>query len=138
MTTRTWWEKMIYETFITAGVKKQDLDPVYEKLFDILWIRFATAEGYTIFPEVHNTLTQLKQHGYQMGVISNSDDTLESILKDLELVQYFDFIVPSCFVGHEKPDSRIYERALELAGNIHPNETLHIGDDIEKYMSIFF
>lgn len=34
--------------------------------------------------------------------------------------------------GIEKPDPRIYKIALERAGNIAPEETLHIGDSIRK------
>lgn len=34
--------------------------------------------------------------------------------------------------GVEKPDPRIYEIALERAGNIAPEEALHIGDSMRK------
>lgn len=34
--------------------------------------------------------------------------------------------------GVEKPDPRIYQIALERAGNIAPGEALHIGDSIRK------
>jgi FMN phosphatase YigB (HAD superfamily) len=35
-------------------------------------------------------------------------------------------------VGVEKPDPRIYKLALEMAGNIAPEEALHIGDSMRK------
>ncbi|XP_042458258.1 haloacid dehalogenase-like hydrolase domain-containing protein 3 isoform X2 [Zingiber officinale] len=38
----------------------------------------------------------------------------------------------SGIVGIEKPDPRIYEIALEMAGNIAPEEALHIGDSMHK------
>ena len=34
--------------------------------------------------------------------------------------------------GVEKPDPRIYKIALERAGNIAPEEILHIGDSMRK------
>lgn len=34
--------------------------------------------------------------------------------------------------GVEKPDPKIYEIALERAGNIAPEEALHIGDSMRK------
>lgn len=34
--------------------------------------------------------------------------------------------------GIEKPDPRLYEIALERAGNIAPEEALHIGDSMRK------
>ena len=57
---------------------------------------------------------------------------VEFMLKELNLTQYFDFILPSCVIGYDKPDPIIYKAALEMAGdNIRPDETLHVGDDIE-------
>ena len=44
----------------------------------------------------------------------------------------WDFGVFSGIEGIEKPDPRIYELALERAGNIAPEETLHIGDSMRK------
>ena len=44
----------------------------------------------------------------------------------------WDFGVFSGIEGIEKPDPRIYEVALERAGNIAPEETLHIGDSMRK------
>jgi len=35
-------------------------------------------------------------------------------------------------VGVEKPDPRIYKIALEMAGNVAPEEALHIGDSMRK------
>ena len=32
----------------------------------------------------------------------------------------------------EKPDKKIYEIALEMAGNVRPEEALHIGDSFRK------
>lgn len=44
----------------------------------------------------------------------------------------WDFGVFSGLVGVEKPDKRIYEIALEMAGNVAPEETLHVGDSFRK------
>lgn len=44
----------------------------------------------------------------------------------------WDFGVFSGLAGVEKPNPRIYEIALEKAGNIAPDETLHIGDSFRK------
>lgn len=44
----------------------------------------------------------------------------------------WDFGVFSGLEGVEKPNPRIYEIALERAGNIAPEETLHIGDSMRK------
>lgn len=44
----------------------------------------------------------------------------------------WDFGVFSGVVGIEKPDPRIYQLALEKAGNIAPDQALHIGDSMRK------
>lgn len=44
----------------------------------------------------------------------------------------WDFGVFSGIEGVEKPDPRIYEIALKRAGNIKPEEVLHIGDSMRK------
>lgn len=44
----------------------------------------------------------------------------------------WDFGVFSGLEGVEKPNPRIYEIALERAGNISPEEALHIGDSMRK------
>lgn len=44
----------------------------------------------------------------------------------------WDFGVFSGLEGVEKPNPRIYEIALERAGNVAPEEVLHIGDSMRK------
>lgn len=54
------------------------------------------------------------------------------MIENLKLSQYFDFVLASSLAGHEKPDKCIFEQALAMAGNISPEDTLHIGDDVNK------
>ncbi|KAG2217814.1 hypothetical protein INT45_005415, partial [Circinella minor] len=131
MSTRQWWEELVYATFLGAGASKKDLDPVFNDLFNSLYTRFMTAEGYTTFPDVRRTLIQLRKRGFQMGVISNSDERVLSVMKSLELNDYFDFVLPSCMAGYEKPEVQIFEKACDITG-VRPDEALHVGDDIEK------
>ncbi|KAI9256626.1 haloacid dehalogenase-like hydrolase domain-containing protein 3-like protein [Phascolomyces articulosus] len=131
MTTKQWWEELVYATFVGAGANKKDLDPVFDDLFHSLYTRFMTADGYTTFPDVRKTLIQLRQRGFQMGVISNSDERVLEVIKSLELNQYFDFVLPSCVAGYEKPEVQIFEKACEITG-VRPEQVLHVGDDVEK------
>ena len=54
-----------------------------------------------------------------------------SVMKSLELNDYFDFVLPSCMAGYEKPEVQIFEKACDITG-VRPDEALHVGDDIEK------
>ncbi len=55
------------------------MDPNFDKLYNALYSRFTTAEAYSIFPDVLGTLQDLKEKGFQMGVISNSDERVGKI-----------------------------------------------------------
>jgi len=81
-----------------------------------------------ISPNIHPTLTRLKDAGYKLGVVSNRDEPLTNDLKDLKLDRYFDFSLAGGEIQSFKPDLRIFQRGLELAGTA-PHETMYIGDN---------
>ena len=72
---------------------------------------------------------RLKKFGVILGVVSNWDSRLHSILKNTELASYFDFILASAEVGSAKPDKTIFAEALRRSG-VSSNEACHIGDDL--------
>lgn len=80
------------------------------------------------FNYTHGTLCELKKHGFSLGLISNWDLSARSVLKQNELTGYFDYIVISAEIGHEKPSREIFEHALELSGD-NPENCLYIGDN---------
>ncbi|KAI8140695.1 HAD-like domain-containing protein [Fennellomyces sp. T-0311] len=131
MSPRRWWEELVYDTFITAGVSKQDLDPNFAKLFNSLYIRFSSDVGYAAFPDAIDTLQQLKRQRIKTGVISNSDERLHDVLKNLKMTEHLDFVLPSYRCGYEKPAHEIFDVALR---NVRPpvcaKEALHVGDDL--------
>lgn len=81
----------------------------------------------TTQPWVGETLQKLAAQGYHMAVISNSDGRVDQILQDLNLREYFKIVIDSFVVGVEKPDSRIFEIAVQQL-NWDPAETIYIGD----------
>ena len=76
---------------------------------------------------VGESLRKLKEAGYQMAVISNSDGRVDQILQDLDLRKYFETVTDSFVVGVEKPDPRIFEITLEYVG-WDAAQTIYIGD----------
>ncbi len=73
-------------------------------------------------------LARLAARGMVLGVISNWDDTLESILENKGLLRFFAFVLASGVTGDPKPSRRIFERALARAG-VRAAEAWHVGDD---------
>lgn len=72
-----------------------------------------------------------------MGIISNFDQRLESILQDVQIRQYFTFVLTSYDFGIEKPSLSIFEEALRLVRSLRketilPQEAMHIGDRIDN------
>lgn len=78
-------------------------------------------------PQAFSVLEALKGRGYRLGVISNSNGTVEALLQQAGLHPFLDVILDSGRVGVEKPDPRIFQRALDEVG-VKPGEAVHIGD----------
>lgn len=73
-------------------------------------------------------LGSIKDRGYVLGVVSNREDPFHEELKELKLDGYFQFALAGGEVNAFKPDVRIFEHALELAGTVAP-ETIYVGDN---------
>jgi HAD superfamily hydrolase (TIGR01509 family) len=78
-------------------------------------------------PEAAEALALVRASGRVAGVISNSNGTIRGILERLELVTHLDFVLDSFEEGLEKPDPRLFERALARAG-VAAGEAAYIGD----------
>lgn len=73
------------------------------------------------------TLLRLKEFGYRLAVISNSDGRVAAGFTYAGLGDLFEFVIDSYDVGVEKPDARIFQIALEQAG-VAPAEAVYVGD----------
>lgn len=69
--------------------------------------------GEGVLPEMRQLLDELCHH-YQLGVLSNAGDTLESSLEAFGLASYFPVIVNSHRIRVAKPDPRSFELALNF------------------------
>jgi FMN phosphatase YigB (HAD superfamily) len=65
-----------------------------------------------------------------MSVISNSDGRTTQAFGDVGLRRYFEGIFESQTQGVEKPNPKIFERALSQL-DLKPSEALYIGDIFE-------
>ncbi|CAB4429443.1 unnamed protein product [Rhizophagus irregularis] len=133
---KEWWTKVIEKTFIEAGVDKQNLSLILPTLSTNLYNKFTTSETYELYDDTVHVLNELHNNRkIKLGVISNLDERIENIFSSLNIRQYFNFILLSGKFGIEKPDARIFEKAIEL-GEINTTnkeerrkQVLHVGDD---------
>jgi putative hydrolase of the HAD superfamily len=78
-------------------------------------------------PQAPVVLERLRQRDLAIGMISNSDGSIQRMITREGLAPYFRFVLDSRVVGVEKPDPRIFQMALERAG-VAPDEAVYIGD----------
>ncbi|MCQ3936733.1 MAG: hypothetical protein DPW18_06760 [Chloroflexi bacterium] len=73
-------------------------------------------------------LAKLREAGYILGIVTNRDEPVHEELKTLSLDSFFHFSLAGGEVGAFKPETRIFEHALERAGTSAP-ETMYVGDN---------
>jgi putative hydrolase of the HAD superfamily len=99
-----------------------ELDACWEEIkqnTDPYWLPF---EG------VKEVLDELKQKSIRRGIISNWDWTARDVLTAAGLIDYFDHLIISCEVDCIKPDSRIFNLALQTAA-VSARQCVYVGDN---------
>lgn len=87
---------------------------------------------FVLRPGVLETLKQLRNRGLRLGIVSNIDrDQLDHMMELAGVASRFDFLLTSEEARSCKPDGRIFEHALELAG-CAPGEALFVGDSLDQ------
>ena len=76
---------------------------------------------------VEQALARLKSAGIRMAVVSNSEGTVEAMLKSVGLDRYLDTVVDSWVVGVAKPDPAIFQIALDRLG-VPASSAVMLGD----------
>ncbi|KAI3455783.1 hypothetical protein Pfo_012446 [Paulownia fortunei] len=128
-----WWKTCVRDSFVRAGYDYDE--ETFEKIFRRIYATFGSSAPYTVFPDSQPFLKWLRGKGIIVGIVSNAEYRYQDvILPALGLHQglEWDFGVFSGLEGVEKPNPRMYQIALERAGNIAPEEALHIGDSMRK------
>jgi putative hydrolase of the HAD superfamily len=123
---RAWWREVVRSAFGGAADS-----PRFEAFYQAVFREFTLPERYRLFPEAAAVIEDLLAAGYRLGIISNWDERLRSILDGLNLTRWFDTVVISCDAGVEKPQRGIFNLAREraLAGReAEGTRFLHVGD----------
>ncbi|XP_066836658.1 haloacid dehalogenase-like hydrolase domain-containing protein 3 [Anser cygnoides] len=128
LSSKRWWLDVVKQTFRLAGVHE---DRVLSLMAENLYRDFCSARNWELLPGASETLSRCRRRGLRMGVVSNFDNRLEDILAQCDLRRHFEFVLTSEAAGFAKPDGRIFEQALRLAG-VLPEQAAHIGDDYAR------
>lgn len=97
---------------------------------DAIHAEFEGGVTWKPYGEATAMLRTLKEAGFRLGVISNASHSLPETLRKTGLAPYFDTITYSFDVGVEKPDVRIFRRAVAQA-NASEERSIHVGDSFE-------
>ena len=120
------WVNFSRRRLVALGCPSQQADTLAPKTSAYM------AESYHpeshIPNEVFELLGSLQENGYVLGVVSNRDDPFHDELKELKLDPYFRFALAGGEVKSFKPDARIFECALEIAGTT-ASDTIYVGDN---------
>ncbi|MDJ0555111.1 MAG: HAD-IA family hydrolase [Microcoleaceae cyanobacterium MO_207.B10] len=122
-----WWYQVVAETYQKVGVFEQFSD--FKSFFAELYDYFATAAPWFVYPDVKPALTQWRDRGIKLAVVSNFDSRLYPILEALKLAEFFCDVTISTQVGTAKPDRKIFAAALKKY-NFPLDDVLHIGDSL--------
>ena len=88
---------------------------------------FGRPDRWALYTDVKPAFERLHAAGVAVGIISNWDSHLVSLLRGLGLGDLLGDIVSSADVGLHKPDPRIFELACQRLG-VAPADAAHVGD----------
>jgi putative hydrolase of the HAD superfamily len=101
----------------------EDAEVIARRVYDA----FGDVSRWRAFPDVAPAFERLKARGVLVGIVSNWDRRLPSLLKGLGLGALVDTVVTSAEVRLHKPDPRIFELACRRLG-VEPEHCAHVGD----------
>jgi len=129
---RLWWFDIVHNVFYRVGMFER-FDDFFDQVFQV----FEDPASWKLFPETRSTLSLLREQGLELGIVSNFDSRLFTVLRGLGIERAFDTITISSLAHAAKPAPKIFLSALEKHA-IDPAEALHVGDsprdDVEGAM----
>ena len=87
---------------------------------------------YASYDDALEVVPKLKSK-YKLAIVSDAWPSLLDVYNKNNMTSYFDSIVISSFLGTSKPDSKMYNTALQEL-NIKPEEAIFIDDSLKNCM----
>ncbi|ODM94073.1 hypothetical protein Ocin01_12602, partial [Orchesella cincta] len=134
-----WWTEIVMRTFKEANAQGAN-DATLRKVASSLIEHFKTDECWMLTEgakELMNALSNVKNNGVAIGIISNFDPRLHQLLKTFKMDSQFNPVILSHEHQVSKPSKGIFNLALAsypktMSGmSIKPSEALHVGDNYE-------
>lgn len=123
-----WWYTLAQKTFGTTDSLREIDD--FDAFFSQLYAHFSTADPWVVYPETVDSLKRWQAKGIELGVLSNFDSRLYTVLEVLGLSGFFQSITISSEVGAAKPDPQIFAAALQKH-QCPATAAWHVGDSYQ-------
>jgi len=128
------WDAYFTAYALEAGVPAARLRVVLPALRDAFRAPDDVDVWSLFVPTAVDALKRLYRTGVALAVVSNSDGTVERLLRDNGVCQVgkgdgtcVSVVVDSGAVGSEKPEPGIFTHALDVLG-VEPDRAVHVGD----------
>lgn len=82
---------------------------------------------FIVDKKILDTLRKIRMRGFKLGIISNADVIDIKYWNDSPLSELFDLALFSCDVGMIKPETEIYQLAMNKL-EVTPEESIFVGD----------
>ncbi|MDE3018847.1 MAG: HAD-IA family hydrolase [Nitrospirota bacterium] len=122
---RLWWFDIVHNVFYRVGMF-EGFDDYFDRVYDA----FAGPHHWALYPDTLATLHSLKSQGFELGIISNFDTRLFTVLKGLGLADLFDTVTISSLARAAKPAPNIFRLALDQHA-VDADEAVHVGDSVK-------
>ncbi len=123
---QAFWVKWNLKILERLGI--QSRKEFLARKIDELWWEYS---GLEVYPDVLETLTQLRIKEIKMGIVTNAfERDFKNILEKVDLADYFDVVVGVDACNKAKPDGEIFLYAVNRL-NVRPEETIFVGDSVK-------
>jgi putative hydrolase of the HAD superfamily len=119
------WQRIVaFDRAVLGRAGHADMaDDVFRRIEDA----FARRSAWYVFPDAMPSLDSLRANNIRLCIISNFVWGAPELIHDLELTSHFEALVISARVGFQKPNSGIFNVALERM-KVEPANAWHVGD----------
>jgi putative hydrolase of the HAD superfamily len=131
---RAFWSEIYARLLVKLGVSDPDAGHA-----NYLYDEFSKPEHYALFPDALPALRELAASGYTLGIVSNFESWLTTLLERLGISPLMSVVVVSGDEGIEKPDPKIFRLALDRL-DASPERAVYVGDnpriDVEAALAL--
>jgi len=121
---RLWWFDIVHNVFYRVGMFER-FDDFFDRVFEV----FEDPQSWKLFPDTLPTLTRLREQEIELGIISNFDSRLFTVMRGLGIAEAFATVTISSLAHAAKPSPKIFQLALDKHA-LDPEEAMYVGDSL--------